>query len=67
MKLHPGDKIKFVCDVIGEVVEDPTHSCFTLLVKFGDQIARIPNDGGLSGIRGIRIVKVTEEEPYERC
>jgi hypothetical protein len=64
MRIKAGDKVRVVCEVIGEVIEDPTKSEFSVLVQFGKEIARLPNDGTLLGMTCLKLVKV-EEETYE--
>lgn len=61
MKYHPGDKVRIVCNAVGTVKEDPTGSCFTILVDFNGQLARIPQEGGVCGIRAIKLELVKEE------
>lgn len=62
MKFEPGDKVRVVCDTVGIVQNDPTRSEFSIVVKFGDQLARLPNDGTLLGMKHMRLVKINEEE-----
>lgn len=66
MRLKPGDKVKVVCDCVGEVLEDPTQSIFSVIIKFGDSLARVSPDGYLLGMKHIRLVKIDEDETYER-
>lgn len=64
MKFSSGDRVKIVCSVVGTVKEDPTCSEFSILVDFDGQIARLPCDGTLMGLKCLRLVK-EETETYE--
>jgi hypothetical protein len=61
MKFTPGDKIRVVCTEVGVVQEDPTKSEFSVLVKFGNQIARLPKDGTLLGLNCLKLEIAKDE------
>ena len=60
MMFNVGDKVKVECTEVGEVVEDPFESIFSVLVRFGKEYHRFPNDGHLNGMRCIKLVKIEE-------
>lgn len=64
MKYNPGDTVRIVCDVDGVILEDPTKSEYSVIVKFGDCLTRMPIDGSLFNCKHIRLQKV-ESETYE--
>jgi hypothetical protein len=62
MKFKAGDKVRVVCEQDGVVLEDPTRSEFSVLVRFGTQIARLPKDGTLMGLNCMKLVIADDDE-----
>ena len=63
-----GDRVQIVSTKTGTVIQDPTKSMFSILVDFEGEIARLPADGTLLGMKSIRLVKIeniAEPETYE--
>lgn len=65
MKFQPGDKVTFICTAKGVIMNDPVNSFSSILVQFNGSLLRIPKDGTLAG-GNVRLVKIEEDEPYER-
>jgi len=60
--LKVGTKVTIKCDVVGEVLDDLTRSQYSVLVRFDNQIARLPIDGTLLGLKCVKLIEVQNEE-----